>query len=105
LASATAERQPLCRIAGEDDGWSRHFLAPILELSGYRVAFGDAVEGEKADVVLAPSGAALPEDGEAPVVRLRSAIARQHADDDSIYRYDRAGLLLELERHRAGGRA
>ncbi|MEY4269100.1 MAG: hypothetical protein RLZZ58_316, partial [Pseudomonadota bacterium] len=47
------QRVPLCRIAGDDDSWARHFLAPILEMSGYRVAFGAAAEAETADVVLA----------------------------------------------------
>lgn len=99
-----AVRAPLCRIAGEADGWSRNFLAPLLEMSGYRVEFGDGAADEPADVVLAPAGSDVASDVAAPVLRLRASLARQNADDDSIYRYDRAALLIELERRRVGER-
>ncbi|NJS13609.1 MAG: chemotaxis protein CheA, partial [Sphingopyxis sp.] len=32
--------KPLCRVVGESEGWARSFLAPMLELAGYRVAIG-----------------------------------------------------------------
>jgi two-component system chemotaxis sensor kinase CheA len=80
-----------CRLSG-DDAWMRNFLGPLIEASGYRiVAAGPAdiafVEGEMED------------DEECEVrkaIRLRSAPGS--GGDDSIYRYDRAGLMAALLR-------
>jgi two-component system, chemotaxis family, sensor kinase CheA len=82
---------PLCLIVGDQDGWVASFVRPLLEAAGYRVTAALA-PGEVPAVVLssdegAPTG--LPP---APVVRLRRRrLARP--GDDSVYRYDRAGLL------------
>jgi len=89
--------RPLCRVVGEGEGWARSFLGPMLELAGYRVAIGVANAGEEAgDVLLYCDDTAPPADAVSPVLRLRSTIAAPRANDNSIYRYDRSGLLAAL---------
>ncbi|AQR72573.1 chemotaxis protein CheA [Sphingomonas sp. LM7] len=95
------ETAPLCLIAGDKDGWMASFVRPLLETAGYRVVTQLAT-GELPAVVLS-SEAAPPElAATAPVVRLRSRRASAGAGDDSVYRYDRAGLLSALEARVAG---
>lgn len=98
------QRQPLCRLSDDADGWADNFLAPILRHAGYRViSGGEAVEGERPDVQLyLVDGAVAPVAGDVPIVRLRSSVAATGPDDDSIYRYDR-GALLEALRIRVAG--
>ncbi|MEG3146089.1 chemotaxis protein CheA [Sphingomonas sp. RT2P30] len=92
---------PVCLIDGADQAWMMTFLKPVLEGAGYRVA-AKLRKNESAAVVLtmdsAPSDAATT----APVIRLRRD-ANASANDASIYRYDRPGLLAALA-HSAGGR-
>ena len=89
--------KPLCRVLGEADGWARSFLAPMLELAGYRVAVGAARTGEESgDILLCCDDAADVSETAVPVVKLRSTIAAQRADDTSIYRYDRPALMVAL---------
>jgi len=95
------EAAPLCLLTGDDDGWMRTFVRPLLESTGYRVAF-HLPEGETPAVVLASEGQ-VPVPSPAPVVQLRRDRARPGANDDSVYRYDRAGLLSALQRRIAGG--
>jgi two-component system chemotaxis sensor kinase CheA len=86
---------PLCLIEGTELAWMTTFLKPALEAAGYQVATS-LPAGESAAVVLtmdpAPSHGAI--DG--TVVRLRHDRPVQGADDCSIYRYDRPGLLAAL---------
>lgn len=95
----TGEHKPLCLLADGDDNWTREILAPLLVGAGYRVAIGDAALAGEADVVIAtgdaPAGLAIG----APVVRLRRDAPLRGDGDDSIYRYDRAGVLGAI-RHR-----
>jgi two-component system, chemotaxis family, sensor kinase CheA len=89
--------KPLCRVLGDSDSWARSFLGPMLELAGYRVAHGPASTGEEAgDILLCCDEAADVANVAVPVVRLRSTIAAQRADDASIYRYDRPALMVAL---------
>jgi two-component system chemotaxis sensor kinase CheA len=81
--------QPLCLLDG-DDGWMVSFVKPLLEGAGYRVATALA-PGETASVVLSADESAPP-----GAVRLRRRKAAVKGDD-SIYRYDREGLLSALE--------
>lgn len=92
---------PLCLISGDADGWMASFVKPLLEASGYRVATRLAA-GETPAVVLSSEEAVPPAGALAPVVRLRRKRAAQGAADDSVYRYDRAGLLSALEARVAG---
>jgi two-component system, chemotaxis family, sensor kinase CheA len=89
--------KPLCRVVGEGEGWARSFLAPILELAGYRVAVGPPKPGEEAgDILLDCAEGASPIATDMPVLRLRTTLAVQGPDDNSVYRYDRAGLMTAL---------
>lgn len=104
--SRRAERKhgPLCRLAADDDGWAANFLAPILRSAGYRIASGPVLADEEvADVLLCSSETDIAADGPTvPVVRLRMTVNGEGPDDDSIYRYDRAGVLSALRSRVAG---
>lgn len=94
---SAALTKPLCRVLGDGDSWARSFLGPMLELAGYRVAHGPATGGEESgDILLCCDEATAVADAAVPVVRLRSTIAAQRADDASIYRYDRPALMVAL---------
>ena len=94
------EARPVCLIAGDEVGWMASFVRPLLETSGYRVAF-ELAPGETASVVLSSDDAPPALAEAAPVVRLRRRRVAA-AGDDSVYRYDRAGLLSALEAKVAG---
>ncbi|WP_343347157.1 chemotaxis protein CheW [Sphingomicrobium sp. XHP0239] len=77
-----------------DDPWMKNMLRPIVEAAGYRVvALGSEAAAEADLVIDARPDASAPEGGKARLVKLR---ATPDGDDDSIYRYDRAGLLMAL---------
>ncbi|UZK66519.1 chemotaxis protein CheA [Sphingomonas sp. M1-B02] len=90
------ESAPLCLIAGDADGWMMSFVRPLLETAGYRVAVSLG-EGEVAAVVLSSEDMPSELRSTTPVVRLRRRRAAAGAEDDSVYRYDRSGLLSALE--------
>ena len=94
----------VCLLDGEDAGWMMTFLKPMLEAAGYRVV-GAGGDVRDADIVLtsADTGTAAASPPATPVVRLRRRKSPHDAADDSIYRYDRDGVLAALAR--AGGRA
>jgi len=96
-AVAPAQR-PLCLLDGRDN-WMRDVLRPIIEQAGYRVGFAGDADGT------APAVAILSVDREgetaefpssAPVIRLRATPDERAAPGDSIYRYDRRGLIAAL---------
>ncbi|TGX52311.1 chemotaxis protein CheA [Sphingomonas gei] len=95
------EHAPLCLIAGDKDGWMASFVRPLLETAGYRVAT-QLAPGETPAVVLSADEVPIALAPKAPVVRLRNRRAAAGASDDSVYRYDRAGLLSALEARMAG---
>lgn len=82
---------PLCLIAGEDEGWARMFLRPLIERAGYRVATR-AAPGELPALMLATDEATEVPDIGVPVIRLATRPGR----GDCIYRYDRARLAAAL---------
>ncbi|MBB4839420.1 two-component system chemotaxis sensor kinase CheA [Sphingomonas kyeonggiensis] len=92
---------PLCLISGDNDGWMASFVKPLLEASGYRVALRLA-PGETPAVVLSTEENQGAMGSPAPVVRLRKKRASGGSGDDSVYRYDRAGLLSALEARVSG---
>ncbi|ODU21516.1 MAG: chemotaxis protein CheA [Sphingomonas sp. SCN 67-18] len=98
-AASAGEQGPLCLLMNRDDPWMREILRPLIEAAGYRVAFAGEAGSAEADVVIAPpgEGAAAEPDIAAPVVRLRADRPVAHAGDDSVYRYDRAGLLAAIQ--------
>ncbi|NNM75704.1 chemotaxis protein CheA [Sphingomonas sp. ID1715] len=96
-APAPGAAKPLCLIAEPEDRWSREILSPLLQAAGYRVCFGGEAELTP-DIILAGTEP-VPADLTAPVVRLRAELGG--AQDGSVYRYDRAGLLSTIERQLA----
>jgi two-component system chemotaxis sensor kinase CheA len=79
-------------------------LRPIVEAAGYRVVGLDAEV--RADLMIAGAAAAqasAPE-GDGRVLYL-SASPDGHANENHIYRYDRAGLLVALREAAAAGGA
>jgi two-component system chemotaxis sensor kinase CheA len=74
-------------------------LRPMIEAAGYRVVGeGD----EPADVVVASQGAAVPDGAAKQTIWLRTEAEASGKKDASIYRYDRAGLLMALKSAGAG---
>ncbi|NIJ08887.1 two-component system chemotaxis sensor kinase CheA [Sphingomonas vulcanisoli] len=100
VALASPRNTPLCLLAGEDDHWSRELLSPLLVAAGYRVTY-DSGE-ERVDVVIATAADAVPQGIAAPVVRLRAAAIADAIDEESVWRYDRDGLLKALGRAMRG---
>ncbi|MCW3835595.1 chemotaxis protein CheA [Sphingomonas canadensis] len=93
---------PLCLLAGDGDGWMAAFVRPLLESAGYRVV-SELAAGETPNVVLAAAEAEGVEGQPAPLVRLRRRKAAAGKADESIYRYDRDGLLAAIESRVANG--
>jgi two-component system chemotaxis sensor kinase CheA len=83
----------VCRIPG-DDPWMQNMLRPIIEAAGYRVV-GDEDTSE-VDLVIASQGEQIPVDA-SHTIWLRSEPESAGKKDDSIYRYDRAALLMALK--------
>ncbi|HET9458952.1 MAG TPA: chemotaxis protein CheA [Sphingomicrobium sp.] len=99
VAARRTKGQPLCRLPG-DDPWMQNMLRPIVEAVGYRVVDDDH-EGE-VDLVVATEGEKIEAEAARKIV-LRSEPEGAGDKDKSIYRYDRAGLLMALK-SAAGGR-
>jgi two-component system chemotaxis sensor kinase CheA len=95
------EERPLCLLADAEDRWSREILRPLLEAAGYRVGFAADGGDVQPDVVIAAGDPVAT--GTAPVIRLRPDMAG--ANDGSVYRYDRMGLLAAIEAQVAKRRA
>jgi len=91
-AAAQAAEPLVCRIPGGDP-WMQNMLRPIVEAAGYRV-IGDE-DGGEADLVIAAQGDDVGEAARA--IFLRSELEPAGKKDESIYRYDRAGLLMALK--------
>jgi two-component system chemotaxis sensor kinase CheA len=82
------------------DPWMQNMLRPLVEAAGYRVI--DDPQDEAADVVIASLGEELPEDASGKTIWLRSEPDSAGKKDQSIYRYDRAALLMALKTAGAG---
>jgi two-component system chemotaxis sensor kinase CheA len=98
-ATARQSHQLVCRLPG-DDPWMQNMLRPIVEAAGYRVV-SDRDDGE-ADLVIASQGVEVSSDGAKRTIWLRSEPETSGKKDDSIYRYDRPGLLMALKSAGAG---
>ena len=97
VMARTAE-QMICRLPS-DDPWMQNMLRPIVEAAGYRVV-GDEHEGD-ADLVIAAQGAEVAAEA-GKTIWLRTDPDAAGKKDESIYRYDRAGLLMALKTAGAG---
>jgi two-component system chemotaxis sensor kinase CheA len=92
-AASKAADTLVCRLP-TDDPWMQNMLRPIVEAAGYRVVGeGD----EPADLVIAAQGSEVSTSPAAQTIWLRSAAEASGKKDESIYRYDRAGLLMALK--------
>ena len=99
-AAARPAAQLVCRLP-EGDAWMQNMLRPIVEAAGYLV-IGENDELD-ADVTIVSHGRDVPAGEGGRVLRLASD--PDAADgQDSVYRYDRAGLLIALKSASAGRR-
>jgi two-component system chemotaxis sensor kinase CheA len=100
-AKAAESAGLVCRLPA-DDPWMQNILRPMVEAAGYRVV-SDA-EDVAPDLVIASKGSAADVAGAQRVLWLRADPDAASKKDDSIYRYDRAGLLMALK-SASGGRS
>ncbi|MGI8611144.1 MAG: chemotaxis protein CheW, partial [Sphingomicrobium sp.] len=100
-AAKPVDEQPVCRLPA-DDPWMQNMLRPIVEAAGYRVV-GESDEAE-ADLVIVGEDAKVDKGAAARTIRLRSEPEAANAKDRSIYRYDRAALVMALK-SAGGGRS
>lgn len=91
---------PVCRLP-LDDPWSRQLLRPLVEAAGYRVIGQDDDEDAAIALAAVESGGETPRAGR--VIWLRSSPEAAVDGPESIYRYDRAGLIAALGDARSGG--
>lgn len=90
--------RPTCLLTAADDRWTMEILRPLVEAAGYRVIMGRTPTDLVPDVIIDTGGGERePQQGAVPVVRLRTAPAPAGGMDDSIYRYDRVGLIAALD--------
>lgn len=96
-AAARPAAQAVCRLPS-DDPWMQNMLRPIVEAAGYLV-IGEADELIPDLVIAADDRPVEGADGAHTIVLTSDPEA---ANDQNIYRYDRAGLLLALKAASAG---
>jgi len=96
-ATARPSEPLVCRMP-TDDPWMQNMLRPIVEAAGYIVVGEDAEIA--ADLVIASQGGDVGNAANAIVLRSEPEPAGKK--DESIYRYDRAGLLMALKTAGAG---
>jgi two-component system chemotaxis sensor kinase CheA len=96
-AVAPVQTQLVCRLP-EGDAWMQNMLRPIVEAAGYLV-IGESDE-LAADLTIISEGKPV-ESGETGRI-LRLSTNPKADGGESIYRYDRAGLLLALKSASAG---
>jgi two-component system chemotaxis sensor kinase CheA len=91
---------PLCRLPG-NDRWFQDFLRPLVEAAGYRVV--DEDDEVEADLAIAShSKGSAGEQKAGRVIWLRSLREEPPDRADTIYRYDREGLIGALRAANAG---
>ncbi|MEO1044624.1 MAG: chemotaxis protein CheA [Pseudomonadota bacterium] len=93
-----AGRRPLCVLDDSDDGWTRRMLEPLIISAGYDVSH-DRSAADRADVVVISDQAADDLAGKDNVIRLRQQ-PEAEPGSNSIYRYDRIGLIGALQANR-----
>jgi len=98
-AAARKTEQLVCLVPVWDP-WMQNMLRPLVEAAGYRIV--DDPQDETADVVIACQGEEVPEDTTGKTIWLRAEPEAAGKKDQSIYRYDRAGLLMALKTAGAG---
>ncbi len=96
-AAARPAVQAVCRLPS-DDPWMQNMLRPIVEAAGYLV-IGETDELIP-DLVIAMADQPVADVDAARTIVLTSD--PEAANDQNIYRYDRAGLLMALKTAAAG---
>ena len=99
-ATVRPQAQLVCRLP-EGDAWMQNMLRPIVEAAGYLV-IGEHDE-LTADVTIVSHGTTVESDQAGRILRLETDPDAANGED-SIYRYDRAGLLMALKASSAGRR-
>ena len=94
----TAAARPLCHLSCDGSGWMEAFLKPALEGAGYRCV-ARPLPGEVPAVTLVMADAPASASAGGNVVQLRREVG---GNADSIYRYDRAGLIAAVAARVAG---
>jgi len=93
-AAARLLQTAVCRLPSNDP-WMQNMLRPMVEAAGYTVV-GDDYVGE-ADLVIAAEGQAVGDGSAGRTIWLRSDPDADAGTGESIYRYDRASLLVALK--------
>ncbi len=86
------------RCALPDSDWARTILAPLVTAAGYDIVTGDSTDGDVVTILsedVFEAAEALGRVPAGPVIRLRDH-PEERAGRDTIYRYDRDGLLAAL---------
>ena len=91
--------QLVCRLPS-DDPWMQNMLRPIVEAAGYRVVGDDDDERRRPGHRLARARRSPTKPG--ATIWLRTDPEAAGKKDESIYRYDRAGLLDGAQDRRRG---
>jgi two-component system chemotaxis sensor kinase CheA len=102
MKDAPGDLRPVARMPGKDR-WFQEFLRPMVEAAGYRVV--DESDESEADIAIASRGGSDEENRSLPAAQaiwLRATRDAANKKDDSIYRYDRDGLMAALQAARAG---
>ncbi|MFL6830002.1 MAG: chemotaxis protein CheA [Sphingomicrobium sp.] len=95
IGAAARPADPLvCRLP-TDDPWMQNMLRPMVEAAGYTVVGTD--DEAEADLVIASLGAAVDDKAAKRTIWLRAEPEAAGKKDSSIYRYDRARLLMALK--------
>jgi two-component system, chemotaxis family, sensor kinase CheA len=97
-AAARPQSQLVCRLP-ESDAWMQNMLRPIVEAAGYLV-IGEHDE-LMADITIVSQGKDVESGNAGRILRLETDPDAANGED-SIYRYDRAGLLVALKASSAG---
>lgn len=101
-AKVNENQKPLCYVEASDgDDWSNKMLLPLLSAAGYRVTT-DKEDAQNADVILSLEGQDEQQYHADNIVNLRNNVA-VNENHNSIYRYDRLGLLAAIEEKIAKG--
>lgn len=102
LDSVPQASRPVCALPG-DDPWMENILRPIIEGAGYRVVAADQAGAERVDILITSAETEIEPLSAGHVLKIRSQPDPANENDDSIYRYDRAGLLSALSRRAPQG--
>jgi two-component system chemotaxis sensor kinase CheA len=92
-AAPPEETAPVCHLAA-DDPWLQTFIRPLVEAAGYRVAEAD---DEPVDLAIMTESEPGQPIGARQTIRLRTDPDDVEGGDESIYRYDHAGLVAALK--------